>query len=189
MLCRAVVMLMLLVGVSACDMQADDAKVKPAEGFRAEVSAPYALKRDEGEILYDRRGRTNIIKVSPRTGSESFAMGTQDMPPGTGILVHKHDRTEEILYVNEGSGTLLLGDERIQVEADTTVWIPPGTWHGIENPKGHMHVLWFVAPPGLDGFFRGIGWPPGEKPKALSPDEIDQIGKQHDSVTRPSLED
>ena len=144
-------------------------------------SEPSILGRDEGEVLLDSRGRTTIVKVSPQTGSRLLAMGTQDMPPGSGIPVHKHDRTEEILYVNEGTGAVIIGNDRIQVEKDTTIWVPPGVWHGVENPDEHMHILWFVTPPGLDDFFRGLFWYPGEEPKLLTADEIAEIGELHDS--------
>ena len=111
-------------------------------------------------------------------------MGTQELPPGSGIRVHKHDRTEEILYIAEGSGTLLLGDERIPVDRDTTVWVPPGTWHGVENSAEHMHVLWFVTPPGLDDLFRGMFWHEGEQPRQLSLEDIQELERKHDSVAK-----
>jgi quercetin dioxygenase-like cupin family protein len=111
-------------------------------------------------------------------------MGTQEMPPGSGIPVHKHDRTEEILHVSEGSGTLVLGDQRISVERDTTIWVPPGTWHGVENSDEHMHIIGFVSPAGLDELFRGMFWKPGQPPKTLSPEEIRDLERQHDSVAR-----
>lgn len=145
---------------------------------------PYVLSRDEGEVLVDSKGRTTIVKVSPETGSVALAMGTQDMPPGSGIIVHKHDRTEEVLYVTEGSGSVIVGDEEIRVEKDTTIWVPPGTWHGVQNPDEHMHILWFVTPPGLDNFFRGMFWPPGEEEKQLTAEEIEQIEQLHDSIAR-----
>ena len=148
-------------------------------------STPYILRRGEGEVLVDSQGRTTIIKVSPESGSRLLAMGTTDMPPGSNIIVHKHDRTEEILYLTEGTGTLILGDEKFQVEKDTTIWIPPGTWHGVENPDDHVHVLWFVTPPGLDGFFRGIAWPSGEEPKNLTAKELAELEQMHDSKARP----
>ena len=148
-------------------------------------STPYILRRCEGEVLMDSRGRTTIIKVSPETGSRLLAMGATDMPPGSNIIVHKHDRTEEILYVTEGSGTLILGDEEFQVEKHTTIWIPPGTWHGLENPDDHVHVLWFVTPPGLDGFLRGVAWPPGDEPKELTLEELTELEQLHDSKAKP----
>lgn len=145
---------------------------------------PYLLSRNEGEVLVDSRGRTTIVKVSPGTGSVALAMGTQDMPPGSGIIVHKHDRTEEILYVTEGSGSVVVGDETFHVGKDTTIWIPPGTWHGVQNPRDHMHILWFVTPPGLEGFFRGMFWTPGSEEKHLTTEEIREIERQHDSIAK-----
>ncbi len=147
-------------------------------------SDPYVLKRNEGEVLTDRQHRINIVKVSPKTGSKSLAMGTQELPTGSRILVHKHERTEEILYISEGHGTLLLEGEPIKVEPDSTVWIPPGTWHGIEADTENMHLIWVVTPPGLDEFMRGISWPIGAQSKELTAGEIRALEKKHDSVTR-----
>lgn len=176
---RTDVLAFSLLTVVACSSNAPEQAVAPAED-----SEPYILAREEGEVLLDSKGRTTIVKVSPKTGSRLLAMGTQDMPPGSGINVHKHDHTEEILYISEGTGTVILGDDQIQVEKDTTIWVPPGTWHGVENPDDHIHVLWFVTPPGLDEFFRGMFWHPGEQPKQLTADEIAEIEELHDSKVR-----
>ena len=148
-------------------------------------SEPYILTKDEGEILTDRQGRTTRVKVSPKTGSRYLAMGTQEFPAGSSTLIHKHDHTEEILYITEGSGTLVLGDERFTIQPDTTVWVPPGTWHGVEKVDSNMHVLWIVTPPGLENFFRKMFWLPGYEPKQLTPQEIAEIEQQHDSIARP----
>ena len=169
-----------LAGLAVSAQQTGDERT-----LESRSSAPYVLSRGEGEVLTDRQGRTTIIKVSPETGSELLAMGTQDLPAGSQIRVHKHDRTEEILYVTEGTGTLVLGDRRIEVEGHTTVWVPPGTWHGVESPDSDMHILWFVTPPGLDEFFREMFWGPDGQPKRLSPEEIAEIAAEHDSVARP----
>lgn len=151
---------------------------------RVSGSKPYALAVNEGETLTDPQGRTNIVKVSLRTGAKNLAMGTQDMPPGIKISVHRHDRTEEILYLAKGSGTVILGDDRISVEEGGTVWVPPGTRHGVENPSSDMRVLWFFTPPGLDEFFRGMFWAPGEDPKQLRPEQIQEIEREHDSLLK-----
>ena len=154
------------------------------EAPNSSTTEAYVLARNEGEVLTGARERTTIIKVSPETGANLLAMGTLDMPPGSNINVHRHDHTEEVLYVEQGSGTLILGDERIQVNDGVTVWVPPGTWHGVENPDSAMRVLWFVTPPGLDGFFRGIFWHPGEQAKQLTAEELAEIERKHDSVAR-----
>lgn len=64
------------------------------------LSKPYVLKKNEGETLIDDIGRTLIIKASPETGLAHITMGTEHHPIGAGTLIHKHDHTEEILFVH-----------------------------------------------------------------------------------------
>ncbi len=144
----------------------------------------YVLGLDEGEILEDSRGRTTVIKVSPETGATDLAWMSTEMPPGSDLLVHRHDRAEEVLFVHKGSGTVILGDERLEVEEGSTIFVPPGTWHGMENPDDHVHLEFVVSPPGLDSWFREMFWHPGEEPKHLTPEQISEIAQKHDSVAR-----
>lgn len=45
---------------------------------------------------------------------------------------HKHDSLDELMYVMEGTASILLGDEVIEV--------PAGSWH--LRPRGIVHVVW-----------------------------------------------
>ena len=155
-------------------------------GQQRSTVEPVVVDWNRGEILLDAQGRTNSINVSPATGSPDLALVTQDMPPGSSIRVHRHDRTEEILFVHRGSGTLILGDRRVQVQEGTTIYVPKGTWHGMENPSGNMRIVAVATPPGLDGFFRGMFWRPGEQPKQLTPEQIQSIELKYDAISRPN---
>ncbi len=147
---------------------------------------PSIVSWNEGEILYDHRGRTNSINVSPLGGSANIALSTQDMPPGSGIAVHRHDRTEEILFIHAGQATLIFGDEKYEVTAGDTIYVPPGTYHGLENPNSNVRILGIVTPPGLEQAFREMFWHAGEEPKVLSEDELKAIGLEFDAVLRPN---
>jgi len=144
----------------------------------------YVVGWNEGEILLDGRGRTNSINVSPVTGSTKLGFVTQDMPPGSGIAVHRHVRTEEILFIHAGSGTLVLDDDRIDVKAGDTIFVPPGTYHGLENPDSTVQILAVVTPPGLEQAFREMFWHRDEQLKQLSAAELNAIGDRYDSVLR-----
>jgi len=146
---------------------------------------PSIISWNEGEILFDHRGRTNSINVSPVSGSVNLALSTQDMPPGSGIAVHRHDRTEEILFIHAGEATLIIGDEMYEVTAGDTIYVPPGTYHGLENPNSNVRILGIVTPPGLEQAFREMFWHAGEEPKILSGDELEAIGLKFDAVLRP----
>ena len=77
------------------------------------ASHGYVLGAAEGEHLVHFRDAGNIfIKVGPATGSDSLAMGTQQVPVGAGIPIHRHFRMDEAFYVLEGSGIFTLNDAR-----------------------------------------------------------------------------
>ena len=141
----------------------------------------YVVSWNQGEALIDGRGRTNSINVSPASGSVNVGLTTQDMPRGSGIAVHTHSETEEILFIHGGSATLILGGERIQVAAGDTVFVPPGISHGLENPNSNVQLVGVVTPPGQVGFFREISWRPGDKPKQFTPEQIREIAARYDS--------
>ena len=66
----------------------------------------------EGELLRRPNGSV-IIKVDPRRGSGRIAMGTQELDARSGIRVHKHDNADEVLYIQKGGATAILGDQRV----------------------------------------------------------------------------
>ena len=142
------------------------------------------LTAEEGEVLRRPSGRV-VIKVDPRTGSARLAMGTQDLLPGAGIRLHRHENAEEILFIHRGSGTATLGDGKRPVEPGTTIYIPAGVWHGVENSSNEMELVWVVSPPGLEGYFREIGAPPGTELKVLTPSQMDEIARKHGTTFQP----
>ena len=136
----------------------------------------YVLGAGEGEHLLHFRDRGNIfIKVGSATGSESLAMGTQQVMAGTGIPIHRHFKMDEAFLVLEGSGTFILNDVRHPFERGGSIFIPRNSWHGFENPAHELLLLWVVSPAGLDGFFRDTCAPPGAAPKQLTREQIKEI--------------
>jgi quercetin dioxygenase-like cupin family protein len=134
----------------------------------------YAVNATEGEHLIIRGGSV-FIKVDPRRDSNNLALGTQQLQIGAGIPIHRHAHMDEFFYVLEGSGTFILNDARYTVEKGGTVFIPKGASHGFENPNKEMLLLWVVAPPGLEDFFREIGSQPGAPPKQLAAEQVNDI--------------
>jgi mannose-6-phosphate isomerase-like protein (cupin superfamily) len=55
-----------------------------------------------------------------------------DAPPGGGPALHKHPY-EEILIVQEGQGTFVVGDEELVVSAGEVAIVPPDTPHSFVN--------------------------------------------------------
>ena len=108
-----------------------------------------------------------------------MALGTQQVPIRAGIPVHRHDEADEVLFVLEGAGFGILGDTRMSIEKGSAVYVPNGVWHGVENPDSELLLLWVVAPPGVEAFFREVGSAPGAPPKQLTREQLNEIAQKH----------
>ena len=134
-------------------------------------TAPAALGPADGTLVYVGRDPVRI-KVSPdRQGR--FAMITQDVSAGTSIPVHLHEKEDEIIFIQSGTGEASLGDERVPLQAGSTLFVPQGTWHGGRN-TGSDILRWIAiySPSGFEGYFREIGRPsPDAPPNPTTADE------------------
>jgi quercetin dioxygenase-like cupin family protein len=139
----------------------------------------YVLGPTEGEHLIRNTGSIYSIKVDPRRGSNSMALGTQQVSIRAGIQVHQHQEADEVLFVLEGTGFGILDDTRTPVEKGSAIYIPKGVWHGVQNPDSELLLLWVVAPPGLETFFREVSSAPGAPPKQLTREQLNEIAQKH----------
>lgn len=57
---------------------------------------------------------------------------------------HWHHNTHEYYYILEGSGSLIIGDEEVKVEAGDCIWIKPGNMH---QAVGSFEALIIGTPP------------------------------------------
>src|SRR5690349_23323701 len=69
----------------------------------------YVLGANEGEHWIQRGGNI-FIKADPTRGSNSLAMGTQQILTNVGIPIHRHFEMDEAFYVIDGAGTFILED-------------------------------------------------------------------------------
>jgi len=100
---------LLGVGVIGIGQVLAQRTIGAEDGARQE----YVLGSNEGEHLVHFRDRGKIlIKVGSTTGSETLALGTQQVMAGTGIPIHRYLQMDEAFYILEGSGICTLNDER-----------------------------------------------------------------------------
>jgi quercetin dioxygenase-like cupin family protein len=164
----------------------------PPRNSHGDISPPiseplrggYVLHAGEGEVIR-RKGNTVTVKVDPKTGSPGMAMGTQALDPGVGIPLHVHEHEDEVLFVDEGRGVAILDGRRKEVGKGDTIFIPHGVWHGVESRGEAVDLLWVVTPPGLEDFFRETGSPTGAPPRALTPAQLEDIGRKHGVRFKP----
>ena len=90
----------------------------------------YVLGFREGEHLI-LRGGDIFINVDPSKGSNGLATGTQQIPVGIGIPIHRHLDKDEAFYIIEGSGNLILDDVRLPIGKGVSIFIPKNSWHAV----------------------------------------------------------
>lgn len=163
-----------------CNFSCTESNQFEKQEKNTETSKGYILSSEEGEILMGKSKRGDIkIKASPKTGSQNLAMGTQKLSPKSKIPIHVHHTADEILFVHEGSGTGFINSDSEYIETGSTIFIPAGVWHGIENANNEMEILWFVTPPGLDQFFRDLDSANVSGMKSLTAEDIEEIAQKH----------
>ncbi|MFW6027874.1 MAG: cupin domain-containing protein [bacterium] len=142
---------------------------------------PAVLAAGEGEKLRFRDGRSVLLKVTREgTGAQDLLLGSETLPPGTAIPVHSHDGYEEIIFIHEGNAELTLGERTIRAEPGTTMYIPPGTWHGVKNADSGRTTMLFIFPEtDIADFFRSVGQHEGKEPPQLTAEDWAEIMKRH----------
>ena len=72
--------------------------------------------------------------------------------PGSSATPHSHEDAENIFYVLQGRGVVVLDGERIPLEPGMLVYIPPKVEHSLASTGTENLLMVFVAsPPALFG--------------------------------------
>jgi quercetin dioxygenase-like cupin family protein len=143
----------------------------------------YVLAPSEGEHLIQ-RGGSIFIKADPTKGSNGLAMGTQQILAGVGIPTHRHLEMDEAFYVVDGRGTFILDDMPQAIEKGSSIFIPKSSWHGFQNADHELLLLWVVAPPGLEAFFREVATRPGVPPVQRTKQQLNEIARKYGTEFR-----
>lgn len=129
--------------------------------------------QNDGETFLIRPNAPVTIMISKtRDNVDSISFGKEEISPSDRIPVHKHQNEDEIVFIQNGRGTFTLGDEKVSVETGSTVFVPKGVWHGLENIGPDVMVMIFgFNPSGFEGYFREIGSMRGQEFKQKTKDE------------------
>jgi quercetin dioxygenase-like cupin family protein len=106
-------------------------------------------------------------------------MGTQQILAGVGIPIHRHFEMDEAFYVVDGGGTFILDDAPHAIDKGSSIFIPKNSWHGFQNADRELLLLWIVAPPGLEAFFREVATRPGEPPVQRTKQQLNEIARKY----------
>jgi len=110
------------------------------------------LKLDDVEPRVVMGGPIKIMFTPETVNAKHLRFSVGYFDPGQGLAAHIHPESEEVYYVIGGSGTVYVGEKRkpTRVEADTAIYIPPGTVHGVENTGSEKLIVAFFVAPGKE---------------------------------------
>ena len=134
------------------------------------------------------------VKLSPDNAPyNTFSAGIQVLEPGAHIREHGHERSDEMLFVYEGTGHAILDGERHELTPGCMMMLGRRRIHKVTNDgTTQMRILWVMFPPGLEHWFEAIGKPrqPGDPLPAPfdRPDDVADIQKAQRFVNPPKPE-
>ena len=106
----------------------------------------------QGTIKTEPWVRMSKLLVSEHEfGAKQISMGINISEPGSGIPMHFHTDSEEVLYVVEGTGRLKCGDEEADICPGTAFFSPLGVPHEVRNTGDiPLKIVWAYGPPLAD---------------------------------------
>jgi quercetin dioxygenase-like cupin family protein len=122
-----------------------------------------------------------ILKVdSVNGGSKHLIVGTEDLPPGKEIPVHKHSHCDEVVMVLKGTGSASVGEKSQAVSAGAMIFIPENEWMGLKNNGSDtIRVVFIFSEPGYEKYLRATSVPEGQEVKPFSPDELKEVRRKY----------
>ena len=118
--------------------------------------SPKAVAPGEGKAVQLFGVRFGYKVVSADSGGALAAMEVE-IPAGTLVKPHSHDREDEFSLVLTGNVGVRLGDQVLSAEQGSWLVKPRGTPHAMWNAASEpATVIEIVAPGGLEGYFEKL---------------------------------
>ena len=95
------------------------------------------------------------------TGFDGLSMGYQTIAPDSRVREHSHGDQVELQICFRGSGRVLVDGVAHKLTPGTACLLGYDVKHEIinESAADDLVMLWVIAPPGLEDFFKAIGRP------------------------------
>jgi len=129
----------------------------------------YALRDGEGEFhLIGGHVATLIARPQDTNGDCQAAVLTGSMDAG--LPLHRHNETDEALYVMAGRLELHLNGKAHLLTAGDYAYVPAGTVHGYRMKSWRTRVLTWSIGSRLGGFYEALGTPFSRSVQPETPD-------------------
>ena len=112
-----------------------------------------------GEPLLNADGKLRVhILLDAQSGATFGSFAILEGDADLAVPAHVHEGSAEVLLIEGGDGTLVVGDERMSVSPGQVIYIPANTLHGYEPGTLPLRAYQVYAPPGPEQRFRGTAF-------------------------------
>ncbi len=81
-------------------------------------------------------------------GNQAQSLAEATVPVGSSTIPHRHNRSEEIYHITEGSGRITIEGQNFEIKTGDTICILPGEVHSIRNIGDvALKILCCCSPP------------------------------------------
>lgn len=94
--------------------------------------------------------RTSKLLLAPKFGGvDNVSMGMNITEVGSMIPDHKHDDSEEVLFLISGRAKIVIeGEGEWEIGSETAFYSPKGVMHRVENIGDEpLRIVWVYSPP------------------------------------------
>jgi len=122
----------------------------PAPGWLKEEEMKYVFtKGDAFRAELKNPERHAHIWIDREKGAKNVSGGTTDIPAGSELPYHVHEKEEEVMFIYKGKGVAVIEGDTFPIEPETMVFVPPGLRHTFKNTGNEMiSFAFFYAPAG-----------------------------------------
>ena len=114
------------------------------------------------------------VKASAAETGGRYTLVEITAPPGLASPLHVHYDDDEGFYVLEGSVTIIVGDETVELSAGQHAFGPRDVPHKFEAGPDGARMIWVLAPGGFEDFIHDVSVPaetPTVPPPSVAPPE------------------
>jgi len=102
----------------------------------------YTVREDEIERLHLPGRDVRLLIGTDRLGAKNVTMGVCEVPPQGAMDPHSHDNEEEVMYVLQGQGRVMVDGSSEAIGPGSAIYLPVGSEHRMINESDD--VLKFV---------------------------------------------
>jgi quercetin dioxygenase-like cupin family protein len=149
------------------------------------------VRESEGiHILTGRRKVPITIKIAKsKHGVDGISFCVEDQSPGRKMRIHKHLNNDELIFIHKGEGTFTLDEQSIEVKTGSVIFVPRGTWHGLDNTgKENLLMVFQYSPAGFEEYFIENGTPLGMPTKERTEEERALTEKKYGMVYKNPMD-